>query len=223
MTAADVVAIPWLTILVNGLKWLGSGFIVYCILDAIASKRIIQTNSQHPLVGSPFSLIPIPKFILNLLYSFKSTDLAKEGYDKYGNKAFQLIRGDGPVNVLPVSLLDEVSRLPHHIAEPTPALERDLLGSFTGVDLILESRLHHIIVQRKLTPRLPLLLPRMEEAVRWAFDKYFPQGEEWTEFLPYQALARVSARLSAEVIVGPSFCENPEWLHIAIEYTESCE
>lgn len=124
--------------------------------------------------------------------------------------------------VLPLSLLEEVSRLPSNIAEPTAALEQDLVGSFTGVDLILESRLHHSIVQRKLTPRLPLLLPRMEEAVTVAFDKYLPQSEEWTEFQPYKAFSYVSARLGAEVIVGPAFCDNSDWLHIAVEYTENC-
>lgn len=61
----------------------------------------------------------------------------------------------------------------------------------------------------------------MEAAVTDAFEKNFPQGSEWTELLPYKALSGVSARLSAEIIVGPSFCENPEWLRIAVQYTES--
>lgn len=124
--------------------------------------------------------------------------------------------------VLPLSLLEELSRLPPHIAESTSALERDLVGSFTGVDLILENRLHHSIVQRKLTPRMPLLLPRMEEAVSAAFEKYLPESEDWEEFQPYKALSHVSARLGAEVIVGPAFCDNPDWLNIAVEYTENC-
>ncbi|KAK7733715.1 hypothetical protein SLS53_008182 [Cytospora paraplurivora] len=61
----------------------------------------------------------------------------------------------------------------------------------------------------------------MEGAVNAAFAKYIPQNEEWTEFQPYKALSYVSARLGAEVIVGPAFCDNPDWLHIAVEYTEN--
>lgn len=131
------------------------------------------------------------------------------------------MRNEGPVVILPISLLDEISRLPSNIAESSAALERDLLGSFTGTDLILESKLHHSIVQRKLTPRLRLLLPRIEQAATGAFMKYLPHSEKWTEFRPYKSLSYVSARLAAEAIVGPAFCENPTWLHVAIEYTEA--
>lgn len=140
---------------------------------------------------------------------------------KYRTSPFQLIRNEGKVLVLPQAVLEELSRLPPNIAEGTAALNQDLVGHFTGVDLILDSRLHYSIVQRKLTPRLPLLLPRMEKAVNEAFESYIPTAEEWTEFKPYKALSYVSARVGAEVIVGPTFCDNPRWLHIAVEYTES--
>lgn len=36
-------------------------------------------------------------------------------------------------------------------------------------------------------------------------------------------MSYVPARLGAEGIAGPEFSDNPEWLHIAIEYTESCK
>ncbi|OTB18373.1 hypothetical protein K445DRAFT_55649 [Daldinia sp. EC12] len=193
-------------------------FLIYCVVDAALTKRLTK-QIQYPLVGSPLAFVP--RFILNLLYAWKAVELANEGYEKYRDSAFQLIRNEGAVVVLPLSLLEEISRLPSNIAEPTAALNQDLVGSFTGVDLILESRLHHSIVQRKLSPRLPLLLSRMEHAVSTAFSQYIPQNEEWTEFQPYKALSYISARVGAEVIVGPTFCDNPHWLHVAVEYTEN--
>jgi hypothetical protein len=211
---------PFRDLLIEAVKFLCYVLLAYCFADTISTWRLVNKRTTYPLVGSPFSLVP--QFILNLLYAWKATSLAELGFHRHRTGPFQLIRSDGRVIVLPITLLDELSRLPHHIAESTAALERDLLGHLTGVNLILESRLHHSIVQRKLTPRLPLLLPRMEAAVNWAFDRYFPDGEEWTVFEPYQTLSRVSARLSSEVIVGPAFCESEEWLHIAVEYTESC-
>lgn len=107
------------------------------------------------------------------------------------------------------------------VANPQAALEHDLLGRYTGLNLILENRLHHSIVQRKLTPRLPLLIPRMEKSVTDAFEGAFPQGEEWTEFQPYQVLGGISARVAAEAIVGPMFCNDPVWLGVAFNYTEN--
>ncbi|KAI0883799.1 cytochrome P450 [Annulohypoxylon maeteangense] len=194
-------------------------FLAYCVVDAVSARQLVRKHAEYPLVGKPFPYAP--KFIHNLLYAWKATELSQEGYEKNQNSAFQLIRNEGEMMVLPLSLLEEVSRLPSHIAEPTAALNQDLTGSFTGIDLILENRLHHSIVQRKLSPRLPLLLPRMEEAVSAAFSQYIPQSEDWTEFYPYDTFRYISARVGAEVIVGPAFCDNKEWLHVAVEYTEN--
>lgn len=55
-------------------------FFVYCLLDGIASWRIVRKQSQYPLVGSPVAIIP--KFVLNLLYAGKATALAQQGYEK---------------------------------------------------------------------------------------------------------------------------------------------
>ncbi|RYP60590.1 hypothetical protein DL769_008047 [Monosporascus sp. CRB-8-3] len=92
--------------------------------------------------------------------------------EQYQNSAFQLIRNEGRVAVLPLPLLEELSRLPPHVAQPTAVLEGDL-------------------------------------------------SEDWTEFQPYKALSHVSGQLGAEAIVGPTFCDNENWLHIPVEYTEN--
>ena len=123
--------------------------------------------------------------------------------------------------ILPLSLIEELSSLPTTIASPNGALEHDLLGSYTGLNLILESRLHHSIVQRKLTPRLNLLTPRLEEELRSAFEDYFPACDEWTVFQPYQIFAKVSARLAARALVGPALSRNSIWLDISVNYTDN--
>ena len=117
----------------------------------------------------------------------------------------------------------ELSGLPSTIASNYGALERDLLGRYTGLNLILESRLHHTIVQRKLTPRLNLITPGLEGELKAAFEDGFPNCDDWTEFRPYMVLAQISARLSARALVGPEFCRDPIWLDIAVNYTENRE
>ncbi|KAF7905075.1 uncharacterized protein EAF01_005596 [Botrytis porri] len=192
---------------------------LYGIVDAFLTSNAVRKQAQYPLVGTPVSFFP--KSLLNLLYTCRATNLAQYGYEKYKNKAFQIMRNEGQIVVLPVTLLEELSRLPANVAEGTAALNGDLVGSFTGVDLILENRLHHSIVQRKLTPRLPLLLPQMEKAVHEGFAQFMPDSEDWTVFQPYKALAYVSARLNAEPIVGPAFSNDHNWLHTAVEFTEN--
>lgn len=125
--------------------------------------------------------------------------------------------------VLPVDMVEELTSLPPSVASPHSALEQDLLGPYTGLDLILESRLHHSIVQRKLTPKLGLLTPGLEQELISAFEDYFPLCTDWTEIQPYQLLSKISARLSARALVGPSLCKDPAWLDISINYTENCK
>jgi hypothetical protein len=129
------------------------------------------------------------------------------------------------VVVLPLSLLEELAAIPPSIASPHAALEHDLLGHYTGLDLILESRIHHSIVQRKLTPRLDLLIPAMETELRHAIERSFPpmNAANWSEFMPYQCFGRISASLTGRALVGRDLCRDEVWLDITFNYTENCK
>ena len=209
----------------------------YFGVDLILTKSLIRRHCAYPLVGSPSAITP--RVILNLIFAGKAAQVLENGYrkviakrlrdtrlvltsEKYKNRAFQLVRGDGNIVILPISLLDELSILPSTIASPNGALEHDLLGPYTGLDLILESRLHHSIVQRKLTPRLGVLTPVLEDELQAAFEDYFPSCDDWTEFTPYQIFGKISARLSGRALVGAALCRDPTWLDISFNYTENC-
>ncbi|KUI71223.1 Ent-kaurene oxidase [Cytospora mali] len=197
-------------------------FFVYCIVDAVTVRRLRQKQLNTPFGNSPLTFVA-PKFLLNLLFAGRAAELLQKGYERFKHSAFHLIRNDGRIIVLPLSLLEELAALPSRVANPQAALEHDLLGHFTGLNLIVENRLHHSIVQRRLTPRLPLLIPRLEKAATDALEDSFPsaEAEEWIEFQPYQALALISARVAADIIVGPAFCNNQVWLDISVKYTEN--
>ncbi|KAF2478184.1 putative cytochrome P450 [Lindgomyces ingoldianus] len=204
----------------NFLYWIYPTILfLYYAYDLFLTKRIARKHSAHPLVGSPSSLAP--RFLLNLIFASGAVRVIESGYRKFKTRTFQLIRGDGNVVVLPLEIVEELSTIPPNIASPHGALEHDLLGPYTGLNLILESRLHHSIVQRKLTPRLPALTPYLESELTSAIDEYFPTCEEWTEIQPFRLLGQVAARLTARALVGPGLCRNPVWLDISVNYTES--
>ncbi|KAI5925015.1 putative cytochrome P450 [Camillea tinctor] len=179
-------------------------------------------QDEHPSVYPRLWTLLVPRFILNLIFATNAAKLLEHGYQKFKNRTFQLVQIDKDVVVLPLSLLEELSAIPSVIASPHGALEHDLLGSYNGLDLVLETRLHHSIVQRKLTPRLGLITPGLERELRTAFQACFPKCDgDWVEFQPYYALGAISARLSAYAIVGPAFCRDPAWLDITFDYTEN--
>lgn len=142
-------------------------------------------------------------------------------YFQFKNRAFQLLRYEGSVVVLPHTLLEELVLLPETIASGQAALSIDLAGPFTGLDLIVENRLQNIIIQRRLTPKLPLLIPRLEQSANDAFDAHFPeQGAEWTEVKPFSLLKHVSASLAADILVGSNLRDDPAWLDLSAKFTE---
>ncbi|KAL4999866.1 cytochrome P450 [Aspergillus recurvatus] len=198
-------------------------FILYYLWDLTVTKRIVHKRSSLPLTGSPTWWAP--RFFLNLLFAANATEIIEAGYQKastfFKKQTFQLIRGDGSVIILPLHLIDELSSLPPSVASNHGALERDLLGPYTGLDIILTSRMHHTIVQRKLTPRLRTLAPALQDELTLAVDEAIPNSTDWTEIVPYKVLGEVAARMAARAMVGPSFCRDPRWLDISVNYTEN--
>jgi hypothetical protein len=136
---------------------------------------------------------------------------------------FQLVREDGGVLVLPSSLLEEISSIPERIATAHGALAHDLVSRYTGLNIVLQTRLHHSVVQRKLTPRLGLVTPNLEKALTTSFQKWFPrpEGGSWVPFQPYQIIGKITARFTSEALVSPEFSSDPAWLDIAVKYTEN--
>lgn len=55
-------------------------FLAYFALNAISTWRIVRKQGEYPLIGSPISLVP--KVVLNLLYAWKASDLAHQGYSQ---------------------------------------------------------------------------------------------------------------------------------------------
>ncbi|CAH0031682.1 unnamed protein product [Clonostachys rhizophaga] len=76
-------------------------------------------------------------------------------------------------------------------------------------------------MQRRLTPRIPLLIPRMERTVAHAFEKHFPNDDEWIEIQPSKILGPILAKVAAEALVGPEFSHDPTWVDISTHYTEA--
>ncbi|KAL8936565.1 MAG: hypothetical protein Q9216_004867 [Gyalolechia sp. 2 TL-2023] len=144
------------------------------------------------------------------------------GYDKFTEKAFQFLRSDGNIIVLPPSTVQELSSLPPEIADGTKALEHDLMGPYTGLDFILQSRLHHRIVQRRLTPNLGKLTPHLEDELGQAVTDLFPKEADdgWTTVQLYPLLLALTARTSARAFVGTSFCRDQRWLDVAVNFVE---
>ncbi|KAF4621498.1 hypothetical protein G7Y89_g14576 [Cudoniella acicularis] len=195
----------------------------YLLIPVIVFAVARLQESQKSEIKAPLGMTYLtytPRWLSNFIYGFDAIDVIGKGYSRFRNSAYKLIRNDVNMVVLPASTIPELSSLSIEVASGIKALEHDLLGKWTGLDMILESRLHHRLVQRKLTPNLSLVTPGLEDEVSKAISDCFPQSPDWTEIQPYHVLLKVSARVSSRVLVGFPICQDPRWLNIAINFTE---
>lgn len=90
---------------------------------------------------------------------------------------FQFRRADTDMLVLPPVYIDDILKLPNHVASPTVAHVHNLMGSSTNMHIILRSNLHFRTVQLKLTPNLNWLTRPMQDEVNFAVEQDLTKSE----------------------------------------------
>ncbi|CAG8981863.1 hypothetical protein HYALB_00009539 [Hymenoscyphus albidus] len=204
-------------------------FVTFSMVYFIVNRRMVSIS---PGIKAPYAINYLrfaPHSLANCLYVFYAGLLIEAGYQKptrgpsqFKTSAYMLARSDVNMIVLPASAVTELSSLPNQIANGLLALERDMLGKWTGLHMDVESRLHHKVVQRKVTPNLEILTPTVEEEVRNSFLDYLPQNceNDWVEIEPYYVLLKVTARISGRVLIGFPICRDERWLDFAMIFTQ---
>lgn len=134
------------------------------------------------------------------------------------------MRTDGDIIVLPPSFLDELQSLPRDVANATDGNMHNLLGSFTGLNILLDTDLHFRIIRSRLTRNLEPAMEAIQDELSYSLDKEFSgTNAGWTPLGVYHTLLKVVARTSARAFVGKRYCRENEWLEIVTEYTENCK
>ncbi|KAK7959060.1 cytochrome P450 monooxygenase [Apiospora aurea] len=201
------------------LYWLftwGLATLLLChVLRAILAS---QQDASLPTANIIPSLAP--RFLHNLCFAVKAASIIEYGRHKFKNQAFQIVRSSGNTVVLPPSLLEELASLPPTMASSHTTIAHDLMGRYTGLNRIIASRVHRAVLLRRLTPRLDVLTPALEEELDSALEACFGgvTASDWTVFTPHDCLNHVAARLSLYALVGPKFCRDPAWIGLSIEY-----
>ena len=101
--------------------------------------------------------------------------------------------------VLPPKYVNDIRKLPNHIASPTIAHVHNLMGSSTDMHIILKNNLHFRTLQLKLTPNLGSLTRHMQDEVNFALEREFPSTEQWVRIKPYHVILDLVARVSARM------------------------
>ncbi|KAI9847160.1 MAG: hypothetical protein M1837_003022 [Sclerophora amabilis] len=199
---------------------------VYLLIPGLITLYLIQgyltsrKAFKAPFVG--FRSIWEPKWLVGLRFSNGALSQVNEGYRKFKDGMFKVVRNDSDILVISNKYVDELRSLPDAKISAIRAHIKNLLGKYSTTNILLESDLHTKMLQTKLTPNLGSFVGVIESELNFAMDTDIPKDlDEWKNVSIYEIVLHMVARISARVFIGEPACRNEEWLQTSIKYTEN--
>ncbi|KAI9728828.1 MAG: hypothetical protein M1834_007215 [Cirrosporium novae-zelandiae] len=198
----------------SSILWAAIGTIIAALY--LFSKKSEEEYAKIPTVKFISPLLP--DFFSRLLFNSKASEVIYRGYKQYKDKAYRILKADGDLIVLSTKYCEELRTLPALKLNALEATFSDHVGDYTTI--LVGSHLHTQTIQRRLTPAIGQIIPRMLDELCYAFDVEFPKCEDkWVGINPYNVILRLVARAGARVFLGENVCRDEEWLSISISFT----
>lgn len=86
-----------------------------------------------------------------------------------------------------------------------------MLGTYTGLSILTTSHLSFAAVQKRFTPKLPHMLPRLVDELNYALPHIIGPCKDWTPIDLNDVMTRVVSHLTAATWVGGDLARNEEW------------
>lgn len=172
-----------------------------------------------PIVGPQSWFEPL--FITQCRFAMSGWSIVYEGYTKFKDSPFTIVRPESIVTVLPKRYVNELHNVPDTKLNPIQAIVGDLMGEYTNIDILLGSHLSPRAVQTKLTPRLGSFVGVIEDELNFAMDSDFPPcKDQWVTMDLNDVILRLVSRITARIFVGFPLCRNEEWLSLNTQIVE---
>ncbi|KAK8015187.1 ent-kaurene oxidase [Apiospora arundinis] len=192
----------------------GSFLAVYLFHAALSFPLLVKA----PVVGKSGNIFKW-EWPARLLYSFRAKEVLYEGYKKYKNSMFNIVRNDSNVLVLNPKYLGELGNLPDAHSSSSIGQLNNMAGAFSTADIIAKSDLHFRMIQHKLTPNLVSTIPMCKHELDHALSVETPDcKDKWVPVNMFNYLSLIVARVTGRVFVGPELCRDPAWIKVSLEY-----
>jgi cytochrome P450 len=119
--------------------------------------------------------------------------------------------------ILPVSTLEEVRNLPENRVSSSKIVAAIMHTKYTG--LVLDNPELIAPVKVYLTRHIKSNLDRLQDEIKYAFDKELGPCQDWTPFYTYLKLSRIVSLLSGRLFVGLPLSREEEWIDVSVNYT----
>nr|UGT01488.1 P450 monooxygenase [Claviceps quebecensis] len=159
-----------------------------------------------------------PKFLDRLSYNAHAVRLVNQGYRQHKNQPFRLLKMDMDLIVIPLKYANELRAVTSDKLDPLTASFDDNAGKVTKI--LVDSELHTHAIQRRLTPRLPNILPVMMDELNHAFGQQNVDSS-WIPVNPYEMVLRLSTRAAARLFVSEPICRDEDFLDTSASYSRN--
>ncbi|KAL8923013.1 MAG: hypothetical protein Q9208_004825 [Pyrenodesmia sp. 3 TL-2023] len=198
-------------------------WIVIALLALFALRNLSYTRGvklpEAPIVGAKYWWEP--RFITKYRYNTNGWQIIHDGYTKYKDSPFTVVRPESIVTVLPKKYVHELRNVPESKLYSFRALSDDLVGRYSGIDIMLGSDLNFHAVQNKLTPRIGALGAVVQEELDFAMEQDFPKCKgKWVKADFNTVILRIVSRITLRTFVGKPLCRNEELLRLNCQIVE---
>ncbi|KAL9013477.1 MAG: hypothetical protein Q9173_001833 [Seirophora scorigena] len=192
---------------------------------------------EAPIVGAKWWWEPL--FITKYRYTTNAWQIIHDGYTKYKDSPFTIVRPESIVTVLPKKYVHELRNVPESKLYAFQALADDLVGRYSGIDIMLGSDLNFHAVQNKLTPRIGAFTAIVQDELDFAMQQDFPKcngicppPQYYNRTNPPPSpgkpvladfntiILRIVSRITLRTFVGLPLCRNEELLRLNCQIVE---
>ncbi|KAG6272331.1 hypothetical protein E4U47_002567 [Claviceps purpurea] len=142
----------------------------------------------------------------------------------------RLLKMDMDLIVIPLKYANELRAVTSDKLDSLTASFDDNAGKITQI--LVDSELHTHVIQRRLTPRLPNIIPIMMDELDHAFGQVLPTtdalsdvernvGSGWIPVNPYEMVLRLSTRAAARLFVSEPICRDQDFLNSSASYSRN--
>nr|UGT01520.1 P450 monooxygenase [Claviceps cyperi] len=187
-----------------------------CILRQLFASAKWKEEHGIPTIRCWPSIFP--KFLDRLSYSSHAVRLVNQGYRQHKNRPFRLLKMDMDLIVIPLKYANELRAVTSDKLDPLTASFDDNAGKVTQI--LVDSELHTHAIQRRLNPRLPIILPVMMEELNHAFGQQNIDSS-WIPVNPYEMVLQLSTRAAARISVSEPICRDEDFLNTSASYSRN--
>ncbi|KAF4122578.1 cytochrome P450 monooxygenase [Geosmithia morbida] len=196
--------------------------VLYTIHRFTLDRRDGAGRSKIPTVrGWP---VIIPDIVNKLSFNWQAPRLIREGYTKYKDQPFRILKLGKPLVVIPFKYADELRSVSNQKLSQREAFEafgasfRGRTGSYTGV--YSGSDMYNDVIHRRLTPNIPRMIPEVIDELHHAFNQDLPPCDgTWARVQPHKMFLGLVSRTGSRVFVSRPICRDPEFLETTVSLT----